>query len=360
MINNSPNEIDVVQDVHSVLTPKRLVEQDYPVPNKLYKKKILLEKFRYPYHYKHCFAGKNGIIHFNITGNIDNPIILCFHGLNGSLNSFLGFHNFYKNRKYCVISFDLYGHGLSANVPYRRSEYLFFFKKPNATYTLRFFVEQAKQLIDHLGVSSSRNDLTLVGFSMGGIIALSFALYYPSYVQRIFLICSAGFMKTKPPFRVKLLKQFSCCIHPISSLCICSFAQKKKKFFKQFTHKEIENGTAESLWTLHIWNLYIKKGFIESFLGCVLELPLWHAPFLFSMVGQLDIPVLCIWGENDKIVPPMPCDVVQNYIPNSFSLTIPQGTHLLINEKSTIIFKLLTKFLNVRQGEIVDVWSRFI
>jgi hypothetical protein len=90
----------------------------------------------------------------------------------------------------------------------------------------------------------------------------------------------------------------------------------------------------------------------------------------------LDIPVLCIWGENDRIVPPMPCDVVREYIQNSYSLTIPNGTHLLINEKvyitlflyikdflfiqPALIFKLLTEFLNVPRGEIVDIWSQSI
>jgi hypothetical protein len=78
MIGNSSNEVSISQDVDDISNSKRLVEKDYPVPNQLYKKKILSQKYRYPYQYKHWFIGKNGIIHFNITGNIDNPIVSCY------------------------------------------------------------------------------------------------------------------------------------------------------------------------------------------------------------------------------------------------------------------------------------------
>lgn len=122
---------------------QRRVSEDYPIPRWLLKKKYLTEAYRCPYRYNKTFSGKYGLINYNITGVPSDPIIFCFHGLNGNCLTFATFHTACPRYKYCVISFDLYGHGLSECPKYkpRINPFLCRFGRRPATYSLEFFVQ---------------------------------------------------------------------------------------------------------------------------------------------------------------------------------------------------------------------------
>jgi pimeloyl-ACP methyl ester carboxylesterase len=78
------------------------------------------------------------------------------------------------SKNYRVIAIDLPGYGRS--------------DKPNAPYSMRYFVSKIHGLLGQLGVSQP----VLVGHSMGGQIAMTYALMHPNEVHALVLSSPAG------------------------------------------------------------------------------------------------------------------------------------------------------------------------
>lgn len=98
---------------------------------------------------------------------------LLIHGFGGDLNNWLFNHEALAD-ELAVYALDLRGHGGSS--------------KPVGSGTLQEFVEDLRGFLDSLGLSK----LHLVGHSMGGAVALQFALAYPGRVSSLALVASAG------------------------------------------------------------------------------------------------------------------------------------------------------------------------
>jgi 4,5:9,10-diseco-3-hydroxy-5,9,17-trioxoandrosta-1(10),2-diene-4-oate hydrolase len=78
------------------------------------------------------------------------------------------------SRQFRVLAVDLIGFGESA--------------KPRATYSKPFYSEWLRRLLDRIGLET----VSLIGNSMGGAIALQFAIDHPHRVDRMILVCSGG------------------------------------------------------------------------------------------------------------------------------------------------------------------------
>ncbi len=79
------------------------------------------------------------------------------------------------NAGYRVIVPDMIGFGYSD-------------KPDDVEYPLSFFIDCMKQLLDVIGVQQ----YTLVGNSLGGAVALGFALEHPAHVERLVLMAPGG------------------------------------------------------------------------------------------------------------------------------------------------------------------------
>jgi pimeloyl-ACP methyl ester carboxylesterase len=106
-------------------------------------------------------------------GRGDKTIILV-HGL-ASNAGFWRYNIPELARHYRVIAVDLPGYGKS--------------EKDYYPYTLTFFADQVKRLIDELDLKN----IVYVGHSMGGQIGIIFALKYPGVLDQLVLASSAGF-----------------------------------------------------------------------------------------------------------------------------------------------------------------------
>ncbi|WP_150122055.1 alpha/beta fold hydrolase, partial [Sulfitobacter sp. HI0129] len=73
------------------------------------------------------------------------------------------------------LVYDLYGRGYS--------------DRPRTRQDAQFFHRQLRELLDHVGVG---DDITLIGYSMGGAIATSFAAEHPGRIQQLVLLAPAG------------------------------------------------------------------------------------------------------------------------------------------------------------------------
>ena len=106
---------------------------------------------------------------FEVTGN-GEPLVMI-HGAQGDQSMFSGLAPAFAS-KYRVLTFDQRGSGLS--------------EKPHDEYSVGQLADDTAALMDHVGFDSAH----ILGVSMGGMIALQFALRHPRKVRRLVLGCT--------------------------------------------------------------------------------------------------------------------------------------------------------------------------
>ncbi|MGP6087811.1 alpha/beta fold hydrolase [Antarctobacter jejuensis] len=116
-----------------------------------------------------------GKTHYRWSGPKEAPVALCIHGLTTPSFVWEGLTPHLLTAGYRVLTYDLYGRGFS--------------DAPCARNTAQFFTRQLRDLLDHQGVDAP---VTLIGYSMGGAIAASFAAAHPERTERVILIAPAG------------------------------------------------------------------------------------------------------------------------------------------------------------------------
>lgn len=116
-----------------------------------------------------------GVTHYQWLGAARGPVAVCVHGLTtpsyvwGPIAAGLGQLGFR------VLVYDLYGRGFS--------------DRPKGPQDEAFFVTQLEDLMEALGV---QDDVTLLGYSMGGAIATAYAALYPERLRQLVLLATAG------------------------------------------------------------------------------------------------------------------------------------------------------------------------
>jgi pimeloyl-ACP methyl ester carboxylesterase len=115
-------------------------------------------------------ATVNGIdLFYECVGN--GPPLLLIHGL-GSSGDDWAFQRDDFSRGHTVILPDLRGSGRSA--------------KPSHVYSIRMFADDLWTLLDAIGIATT----AVLGFSMGGAVAIEMALTQPARVSKL-IVCNA-------------------------------------------------------------------------------------------------------------------------------------------------------------------------
>lgn len=111
----------------------------------------------------------NGLqVHYTIFNEQYDKTIVALHGFTGSVNTWSAFAKEVKMR---VVAVDLVGHGLT-DAP-----------EAVAHYTVASQISMLEQLFEQLHLSS----FTLLGYSLGGRVALSYVCAFPQRVERLLL-----------------------------------------------------------------------------------------------------------------------------------------------------------------------------
>ena len=122
-------------------------------------------------------AGSPQRVHYHEQG--EGEVVIFLHGAGGGASGYSNFKGNYPvfaEAGYRTIVPDLLGYGLSSKT-----------EQP-AQYDLDFFVAGLKGLVDQLGLKQ----VTLLGNSLGGAVALGYALKHPEDVQRLILMAPGG------------------------------------------------------------------------------------------------------------------------------------------------------------------------
>lgn len=311
---------------------------------------------RCPYPQAQTIHGAYGAINYSFVGPENGEVVVCLHGLNGSrlLYQDLSEH-LSKHGNFRVLSFDLYGHGLS-NAPRvdlcpcrgcRGCSEAASCGAPRARYDLDFFVDQTDDLLAVLGLPDE--PVNLVGFSLGGTIAVAFAQRFPSRVRRLVAMSPAGFLP-KVPASYYLLQAVWCCLIPLAPHVLCTCWYQRERFARSLRSEgqEVDEEVIDSLWSRFVWQLYVKRGVASATLAVCHRIPWFNLKPLFQDAGRSQRPVFLVWGERDTLNPPQTVATeVKGCFSNAQLMVVPAAGHIAICDKPRQVILSILAFLRL-------------
>lgn len=211
---------------------------------------------------------------YNTTKGKGGDSILFFHGLWGGGNYLRGI----------TLVPDTYTQYYPDQLGFGKSP------KPNITYTPKLH----SQVIEH--ILPKNTQVTLIGHSFGGTLAINFASLYPSRIKKIILI-SPLIYKNKPDaikhlstnFITKLTIKHPSVAHIIcNSVCSTGVLGKVSPFFVSKNRKGYIGGCTE-----HTWDSYY-----STFINGIINNP------IAELTNELakKIPVCIIYGDSDNYI----------------------------------------------------------
>ena len=206
----------------------------------------------------------------------NSETILMVHGFLGSSYDFINVMESLKDR-YHIIAVDLIGYGLS-----EKSLTFDYAKANQASYLVKF--------LDALNISS----VTVMAHSMGGEVSFHLAHDYPSYVNRMILIGSGGYVESSsgglmptdlPLFVYDYLAQ--------------NYFIQRSVFFTAYSNEEVQSQrvTQEDFDEMYIVNRTIPGKVLREFTRDN------DSGSTNDKLKDVEQPILLIWGEFDGFIP---------------------------------------------------------
>ncbi|MEW6492458.1 MAG: 2-succinyl-6-hydroxy-2,4-cyclohexadiene-1-carboxylate synthase [Cyanobacteriota bacterium] len=129
--------------------------------------------------------------HYSLIGNTDKPVILFLHGFMGDRNEFNEVTSL-LNHQFCCLTVDLPGHGKTRVIG------------GEECYTMPNTAQALMHWLDQLNVK----ECFLVGYSMGGRLALYLTLHFPHRFPKVVLESASPGLKTEGDRRERIQRDF--------------------------------------------------------------------------------------------------------------------------------------------------------
>jgi epoxide hydrolase 4 len=278
----------------------------------------------------HSYAGVNNVrLHYASEGA--GSLILFLHG-------FPEFWYQWRNllpefgKDHLAVAPDMRGYNLS--------------DKPTELeqYQMHHLMEDVRALAEHLG----HQRFTLVAHDWGGFVAWSFAMTYPTSLDKLIIINSPHIAI----FRRELTH------NP---------AQQQASAYMQM----FRDPRAETILSSRNYGRLTQMLFGNNPFGSEAEkqeyITAWSQPgaltgglnYYRAMTGEnsinmpdaastmVNVPTLVIWGEKDTALLTGNLDSLTQYVPNLTIKRIPEGTHWVIHEQPQTVIAFIREFLAI-------------
>lgn len=242
-----------------------------------------------------------GVTHYQWHGPSRGPVLVAVHGLTTPSVIWGVVAAGFGSMGYRVLTYDLYGRGLS--------------DAPAGTQDRAFFLQQ---LNDLLADQELEDDLTFVGYSMGGAIVTAFAQEQSHRVKRLILLASAGVESRESGFsnfcrRTPVIGDW---LHNL----VGGFRMRKA------INAETAESEVDGLKYAQLEQLG-RRGFLSAVLSSRRAMLTEVQKDAHQMIGRADIPVIAIWGEKDDVIPLDALGTLAQWNRNTRQETIPDAGH---------------------------------
>jgi len=222
--------------------------------------------------------------------------------------------------RFKVYALDLWGFGYSSREP--------------LAYGYPLFAEQVLRFMDSLGIERA----SLVGQSMGGGTAIQFCVRHRDRVNKLLLVASAG-LPNQLPLTGKIfnlpgvgkflmgLKTDAIRKKNLADLWIHDQAMLTEAYFEQAMRFQKIQGSSQVMLTI------LREQFFNTLSQEIRQL------------AEMDVPILLVWGREDKAVPLRLGQEMERLLPGS-RLEIIDGTgHVPNYERAELFNRLALDFL---------------
>lgn len=261
-----------------------------------------------------------GNTHYQWHGPRSTRILVLVHGLSSSSWVFSGLIRGLLAMRYRVLSYDLYGRGFS--------------DRPRHRQTLEFHARQLGELLDALGVQVP---VTLMGYSMGGAIAASFAADEPDRVDRLILLAPAGVNYT--PGRLLAMARdgglFGSWLWRLlggRQLMLAARADAAKPTV-------IEDLPGQMRREIR------RRGYLAAILSSERHALDRSLKAVHREIGAMYIPTLAIWGERDAVIPVASVGEFAAWNRHARQEVIEGADHSLPHTSSKAVLAAIREFL---------------
>ena len=249
-------------------------------------------------------------LHYAERGDREGEAIIFLHGYSDSWFSFSRVLPL-LSPSYHAIALTQRGHGDS--------------DKPECCYTVDDFAADVDAFMDAVGIERA----TVVGHSGGTLIAPRVALSYPSRVSRLVLIGSA-IMGHNNEAMVGLGEEVRALEDPVPPEFAREF--QESTIYHPVPEEFLAKAVSESLkMPARVWRDYME--------GVILT------PDHAARLGEIDVPTLILWGEQDAMFPREEEERLARTIPDATLKAYPETGHAMHWERLEEVVRDLEAFM---------------
>ncbi len=255
-------------------------------------------------------------LHVRDSGLTTAPAVILIHGFGASLHTWEPWVSALAT-DHRVIRFDLPGSGLS-------------YPDPTGNYTDARSMQVMVALMDTLGVARA----SVIGHSIGGRIAWTFAATYPERVDKLVLVspdgfASPGFEYGKPP-------------HVPGSMKLMRYALPKFMLKMSLKPAYADANVLTDELTGRYFDLLLGEGTREALLARTAQTILVEP---VPMLKRIQAPTLLVWGEQDAMIPFANSESYLKAIPTVARVSLNRVGHLPQEEAPTRSLSAVRSFL---------------
>ena len=246
-------------------------------------------------------------VHIRDEGPRDAPAIVLLHGSNADLLTWQPWAEALR-ADYRVIRFDQRGHGLTGPAP-------------DGDYTQDAFVADVQAIADGLGLDR----FVLGGNSMGGGIAMAYAIAHPERLAGLVLVDAGGAPIRREGggnigFKLATMPVVGSALSQIFPRAIV-----ERSLSQSVSNQAVVTDAAIDRY----WELGRYPGTREATLK---RFSLPRTPFTASAVGAMQVPTLVMWGEEDALIPYAAAGWYMEHLPNATLANYPGIGHIPMEE----------------------------
>jgi pimeloyl-ACP methyl ester carboxylesterase len=261
-----------------------------------------------------------GVVHYELAGPETAPTVVLVHGF--SVPYYIWDPTFaaLTQAGFRVLRYDLYGRGFS--------------DRPEINYNLDLYDSQLAELLPALNI---QGPVDLVGLSMGGPIVASFANHHPDRIRSLILI--------DPEVAPVSIRQIFPLNLPLAGEYLMTVYVAPEQLPKS-QPADFYNPDKFPDWEAMFRVQLQYKGFRGAILSSIRLMPTMDAAAEYGAVGKRNLPVLLIWGREDKSVSAADIQQLEKLIPGIESHIIEEAGHIPQYERPEVVNPLLVDFLN--------------